>query len=106
MNHYLDEWGFAKLRAQMQHKAGEKGILIEMLTLFNPSKECYACSEMGIVRNRRRSSARTTIAGWTSTTSRHERSDKHWDRYLSGVNRFREHLNDDVEIRARRCTLQ
>ena len=59
MNRYLDEWGFAKLRAQIQHKAGEKGILIETLTLFNPSKECYACSEMGIVRNRRCSSART-----------------------------------------------
>ena len=51
--------GFAKRRAQIQHKAGEKGILIETLTLFNgcvespssgsfnPSKECYAYSKIG-----------------------------------------------------------
>ncbi|MGB9963309.1 RNA-guided endonuclease TnpB family protein (plasmid) [Halobacterium sp. MBLA0001] len=47
MNRRLHGWGFAKLHAQIQYKALEKGIPVEVVNPRNTSKECHACSEVG-----------------------------------------------------------
>jgi putative transposase len=95
MNRRLHGWGFAKLHGQIQYKAIEKGIPVEVVNPRNTSKECHACSEVGH-RPRQATFKCTNDDCWIGEYQADVNGAINIaDRYLSGESRSREHTNDD-----------
>lgn len=95
MNRRLHGWGFAKMHAQIQYKAAERGIRVESVNPAYTSTTCHACKERGY-RPRQATFKCTTEECWVSEYQCDINAALNLaDRYLSGESHPSEHTDDD-----------